>query len=318
MYEVRIMKVLITGVTGFIGSHLVKELEGNEVYGLVRFGDMPVQHEGYKPVYGDLTDYHYLAKTIKGMKPDIVVHLAGLTSVSQSFERPQEYFEVNTLGTINLAEICLKYDPPLQKFIWAGTPEEYGIQEKYPIREDAPLRPNSPYALSKMAATQYMLYLSRAYDFPVVVSRHANAYGRKFGIFSQLGVIENTITQMLNGKDVCLGQNVWRDFLYIDDILTWYQHLLKSAKAGEIYNAGWGKAHSIEELVETTKKLTNFKGKVFWNALPARPGEIQKIELDYSKAKRELGWKPEVEFKSGLRSVVKYFKNDGQIRSKGN
>jgi GDP-D-mannose dehydratase len=142
---------------------------------MVRFGDLPTKHEGYIPVYSDLADYHHLVKTIKEIKPDVIFHLAGLTSVSQSFERPQEYFEVNTIGTINLAEINLRFNPYLKKFIWAGTPEEYGVQNSFPTNEEAPLNLNNPYAISKVAATKYLLFMNTAYNFPVVVSRHANS-----------------------------------------------------------------------------------------------------------------------------------------------
>jgi nucleoside-diphosphate-sugar epimerase len=303
------MKILITGVTGFIGSHLVKELEG-ELYGMVRFGDIPTKHEGYIPVYSDLTDYHHLVKIIKEIKPDVIFHLAGLTSVSQSFERPQEYFEVNTIGTINLAEINLRFNPYLKKFIWAGTPEEYGVQNSFPTNEEAPLNPNSPYAISKVAATKYLLYMYRAYDFPVVVSRHANCYGRKFGIFSQLGVIENIVTQMLKGKKVYLGEpDVRRDFIYIDDVIEWYKTLMEKGKEGEIYNAGWGKSYSIREVAEKVKELTGFDGEIHWHSVPKRPGEILRIELDASKARRELGWEPRINLEKGLSKTIEYFKS---------
>ncbi|MDI6591487.1 MAG: SDR family oxidoreductase [Patescibacteria group bacterium] len=106
----------------------------------------------------------------------------------------------NTIGTINLAEVNLRFNPYLKTFIYAGTPEEYGIQEKFPISEDAPLNPNSPYAVSKAAATKYLLYLYKAYNFSVIISRHANSYGRKFGDFLKLGVIENIVIQMLKRK----------------------------------------------------------------------------------------------------------------------
>lgn len=303
------MKILVTGVTGFIGSHLVSALEGNELYGLVRFGDVPTKHEGYVPVYCDLADYHYLAKVIKEIRPEAIVHLAGLTSVSQSFERPQEYFEVNVLGTINLAETNVRYNPYLQRFIWAGTPEEYGIQKTFPIKEDAPLNPNSPYAVSKVATTQYLLYLNRAYGFPVIVSRHANAYGRKFGIFSQLGVVEHVITQMLKGSEMYLGQDVNRDFLHVNDILSWYKLLLASSNFGEVYNAGSGTSHSIRDVIALARKITGFKGRVFWNTLPLRPGEIPKIELDYSKAEKDLSWKPTVTLEEGMKLVAENFKS---------
>lgn len=301
-------KILITGITGFIGSQLKEVIKG-EKYGLVRFGDLPTKHEGYNPIFGDLTDYHILAKIIQDIKPTIIIHLGALTSVSQSFERPQEYFEVNTIGTINLAEINLRYNPYLEKFIFAGTPEEYGIQEKFPTKETALLNPNSPYAVSKVAATKYLLYLYQAYNFPVIISRHANCYGRKFGEFQKLGVIENIITQMIKGKEVYLGEpDVKRDFLYIDDVLSWYQVLIEKGKSGEIYNAGWGKSYSIREVAELAKEIVGFKGTINWHSIPKRPGEIPKIELDTSKAKNELGWEPKVDLKEGIKLLTAYWK----------
>jgi len=307
------MKILITGVTGFVGSHLVKELNESKIgklFGLVRFGNRYAKHEGYEPIYADITDYHYLAKVISEIKPEIVIHLAALSGVSQSFERPQEYFEVNTIGTINLAEINLKFNPYLKKFIYAGTPEEYGIQNNFPIKEDAPLNPNSPYAVSKAAATKYLLYLHRAYNFPVVISRHANAYGRKIGIFSQLGVIENIVTQMLKGNDVYLGDpEPRRDFLYIDDVLKWYRLLIEKGRPGEIYNAGWGKSYSIREVAEKVRELTGFKGEIHWHSIPKRPGEVPRIELDASKAKKDLGWEPKIKLEEGLMKTIEYFKS---------
>jgi len=302
-------KIFITGISGFIGSQLKETLKG-EKYGLVKFGDLSLKHEGYTPIFGDLTDYHTLAKVIKEIKPEIVIHLAALTSVSQSFERPQEYFETNTIGTINLAEINLRFNPYLEKFIFAGTPEEYGIQNEFPTKETAPLCPNSPYAVSKAACTKYLQYLYKAYDFPVIISRHANCYGRKFGEFQKLGVIENIIVQMIKRKDVYLGEpDVERDFLYIDDVLNWYSLLLEKGQNGEIYNAGWSRSYSIREVAELAKEILGFKGAIFWNTIPRRPGEIPKMELDASKAREEIGWKPKIDLKEGLKLLIDYWKS---------
>jgi UDP-glucose 4-epimerase len=302
-------KIFITGVTGFIGSYLKDKIKGQK-YGLVRFGDIPTRHKGYIPVYGDLTDYHGLAKLIQEIKPEIVIHLAAVTSVSQSFDRPQEYFEINTVGTVNLAEINLKYNPYLEKFIFAGTPEEYGIQKDFPIKEEAPLNPNSPYAASKVAATKYLIYLYRTYNFPVIISRHANCYGRKSGEFLKLGVIESIITQMIKGKEVYLGEpEPKRDFLYIDDVLDWYNTLIERGKVGQIYNAGWGKSYSIREVAELAKEISGFEGPIFWHSISKRPGEIPKIELDFTKAREELGWRPKIKLEEGLKLVAEYWKN---------
>lgn len=302
-------KILITGITGFIGSHLKEKIQG-EKYGLVKFGDLPIKHEGYIPISVDLKDYHALSKLIQEIKPEIVIHLAGLTSVSQSFERPQDYFEVNTIGTINLAEINLRYNLYLEKFIWASTPEEYGIQEKFPIRENASLNPSSPYAVSKVAATKYLVYMNQAYGFPVVISRHANCYGRKLGEFQKLGVIENIITQMIKGEDVYLGEpDVRRDFLYIEDVLDWYDTLLVKGETGQIYNAGWEKSYSIRDVVDITKEILKFNGSIFWNSIPKRPGEIPKIELDASKARERMGWKPKTDLKEGLKLLIEYWQD---------
>jgi nucleoside-diphosphate-sugar epimerase len=301
-------KIFITGISGFIGEYLKEKIKGQK-YGLLRLGDLPVKPKNYFPIYGDLKDYHSLAKLIQEIKPEIVIHLAAFTSVSQSFERPQEYFEVNTLGTINLAEINLRFNPYLKKFIFSGTPEEYGIQKEFPIKEEASLNPNSPYAVSKAAATKYLLYLYQTYNFPVIISRHVNCYGRKAGEFSKLGVIENIITQMLKQKEVYLGEpEVKRDFLYIDDVLNWYLTLLEKGKEGEIYNAGWEKSYSIKEVAELSREILGFKGPIFWHSIPQRPGEIPKIELANKKAKEELGWQPKIELKEGLRKVIDYWK----------
>ena len=98
---------------------------------------------------------------------------------------------------------------------------------------------------------------------------------------------------MLKEKDVYLGEpDVRIDFLYIEDVLEWYKLLIEKGKEGEIYNACWGRSYPIREVAERAKELVGFRGEIHWHSIPRRPGEIPKLELDYSKAKRELGWEP--------------------------
>ena len=300
------MKILVTGASGFIGSHLIKELDG-EVYGMVRWTAAKREHEGYIPVFCDLRDYHNVAKVIKDIRPSCVVHLGAITPVSLSFERPHEYFDINVMGTINLAEANLRYNEYLEKFVFAGTPEEYGIQEELPIKEDAPLKPNSPYAVSKAAASLYLQYMHKAYDFPTVISRHANCYGRKEQTHF---VIESIVTQMLSSEKVCLGDPMpVRDFLYIDDVCKAYKMLIQKGEKGEVYNFGMGRGYSIKEAAELAEKVTGFCGAVYWHTLPARTGEILELVLDSTKAGKELGWHPNTDLESGLRKVADHWRD---------
>jgi len=300
------MKIFVTGATGFVGSHLVKKLKKYDVYGLVRWTGKKRDFPDFVPVYGNLTDHTSINRIIKELKPEVVVNLGAITPVSLSFERPMEYQEVNYLAAVNLAEANLKYNPYLEKFVHASTPEVYGIQESFPIKEDAKLNPNSPYAVSKAAFDLYLQYLYRAYEFPVVISRHANTYGRKEQTHF---VIESIVTQMIKGNKVRLGaKEPVRDFLYIDDTVEFYRKLIHYGEPGEIYNAGWGVGYSIGEVVKIAKRVTKWKGRVFWNAVPRRPGEIPKLVLDVEKAKHALDWRPSVPLELGIWKVYEFWR----------
>ncbi|MEM4297370.1 MAG: SDR family NAD(P)-dependent oxidoreductase, partial [Nitrososphaerota archaeon] len=164
-------KVLITGVTGFIGSHLAPRLLelGYDVYSFERY--MTGRYvlgaiRQLKTLFGDLREYHTVRKVVRDVSPDYVIHLAAISPVAYSFEHPQEVMDVNLMGTINLSEACLHEAPGVKQMLFASTSEVYG-DGPVPRREDTPPNPNSPYAVSKLAAEKYLLYLKEAYDFPV-------------------------------------------------------------------------------------------------------------------------------------------------------
>jgi len=293
-------KILMTGITGFIGNELKQHLDG-KIYGLVRWSHKKEKTEGFTPVFGDLRNYNDIVQVIKDIKPEVIINLGAITPVSLSFERPFDYFDINTTGVINLVEANRRFNPYLEKFIQASTPEVYGINE-LPLTPETPLYPNSPYAVSKAAADLYLLYAYRSYYFPVVLSRHANCYGRKDQTHF---VIESIVTQMADNKEeMCLGApEPKRDFLYIDDVVDFYLKLLKNGKPGKIYTGGWNESYSIKEIVEYAKEITGFNGKIIWNTLPKRPGEIPEMRIDYSLAKKELDWIPKVPIKMGLKKI---------------
>lgn len=305
------MKVLVTGGSGFIGSHLTPKLAelGHEVYSLERYvTGRYVLGAKRMTVFGDIRDSFTIRKLVRVVQPDAVIHLAAISPVAYSYDHPQEVFEVNTLGTINLAEACLREVPNFKHFLYAGTSEEYGNQSGFPIKEDAELRPNSPYSVSKVAADKYLQYMRAAYDFPVIVLRPFNTYGREDATHF---VVERTITQMLHGKTVKLGDPTpARDFLYVDDHVDAYLTCLDNPKAiGEIFNFCTGREVSIRELVELISKLTGFKGEIHWNTIPARPLDIKKLVGSHDKATRVLGWRPKYTLEEGLRRTIDFWRS---------
>jgi dTDP-glucose 4,6-dehydratase len=309
------MKVLVTGGSGFIGGHLIPKLTelGHEVYSLERYvTGRYVLGARTAAVFCDLRDSSSIQKLVKKIQPDVVVHLGAITAVAYSYDRPQEVFEVNALGTINLVEACLREVPTLKHFLYAGTSEEYGNQDKFPIEEDAELRPNSPYSVSKVAADKYLQYMHAAYDFPVTILRPFNTYGRKDNTHF---VVERTITQMLEGKMVELGDPTpTRDFLYVDDHINAYLMCMDNPKAkGEIFNFCTGREVSIKELVGLISKFTGFEGEIRWNTIPARPLDIKKLVGSCEKAKRVLGWRPTYTLEEGLKKTVEFWRNKLKI-----
>lgn len=308
------MKVLITGGNGFIGSQLIPKLieHGYDVYSLERYvtGRYVLGgHRSVKTVFGDLRDHFAVRKLVREVQPDAVVHLGSISAVSYSYDHPIEVMETNFLGTVNLAESCLREVPHFKHFLFAGTSEEYGNQEKVPIQETVELRPNSPYAVSKVAADKHLQYMRDAYDFPVTILRNFNTYGRRDNTHF---VVERTIAQMLGGKTVKLGDpKPVRDFMYFYDHANSYLTCLENEKSiGEIFNFCTGRGVSIAELVESIKELTGFESEVIWNSIPERPLDIAVLVGDHSKAKRILGWEPKFTLEDGLRVTIDFWKNN--------
>lgn len=305
-------KVLITGVTGFIGSHLAPRLLeiGYDVYSFERYITgryvLGVVRQ-LKTLFGDLREYHVVRRVVREVSPDYVIHLAAVSPVAYSYEHPQEVIDVNFMGTVNLAEACLHEVPNLKQLLFASTSEVYG-NGPVPRREDTPPNPNSPYAVSKLAAEKYLLYLRDAYRFPVTILRNFNTYGRKDNTHF---VVERTITQMLEKRDeIRLGDpNPIRDLMYVDDHVESYIACLGRKEAiGEIFNFCTGKGISIKELVKLIAELIGYKGEVRWNTIPARPLDIKELVGDYSKAKRLLGWSPRYSLQDGLKKTIEYWR----------
>jgi GDP-mannose 4,6-dehydratase len=307
---------------GFIGSHLAEKLvdDGYEVYGVVRRvanRNLEVIRKVLKDVTlisGDITDYASTRNAMKTVSPDIVAHLAALTPVRDSFERPFEYQQANLVGTMNVAHAMLELpDPQTRKLVAASTAEVYGLQGKEPLKETLALRPTSPYAVSKAAADLYLQMMFHTYNLNGSVIRPTNSYGRKFDTSF---IIEYLVTQMLKGEEVYVGApDSVRDYMYVDDHVNAYLLVIKSAKAnGQIYNAGTGVginnrklAEMIADRIGCDRKRVKF-GQ-YPPGYPYRPSisDQPSIVLDATKIRKALNWSPKTQLSEGINKVISYF-----------
>ncbi len=307
-------KVLVTGASGFVGSELAMALlKKYEVHILERYVTGRYSFDSKKHVvthHANLADFPAIKNVIKEIQPDYVIHLAAISAVSFSYDHFVEVTEANYTGTINLAEACYREVPHFKQFIFAGTSEEYGMtlkNRKEKLTEDSELIPNSPYAIAKVSADMYLRYMKQAYNFPMTVMRPFNTYGRRGNAHF---FIERTITQMLSGKKVYLGdRSTVRDWVYIDDHIDAYIKALGNKKAvGEAIQICTGKGYTTEETANMIAKLTGFDGEIVWNATPKRPLDAQVLIGDNSKARKLLGWEPKYDLETGLKKAIEYWK----------
>jgi nucleoside-diphosphate-sugar epimerase len=314
------MNVLITGVTGFIGSNLAINLaeEGYKVYGLIRHTSR-MGLEPLKPVLdrirlieGDLTTCHSVNDVVKSTQPQCVFHLGALTPVRLSFENPFPYIATNFEGTVNIVHAILEKAPKAM-LLYASTAEVYGWQENQePIKETAPLNPASPYAVTKEAADQYVRMAMKLYGLRATILRPNNTYGRDRKGF----LTEYLIDSMLRHETCYVGApESIRDYMFISDHVQAYRLALESEKAlGEVFNVSPGNPVTNKELAEMVKEITEFEGNIVYGSYPPgypqRPAQWdpQYLTLDNTKIQRVLRWKPTVTLKEGLEKTVKMWK----------
>lgn len=309
-------RILITGLSGFIGSNLAAKLikeTNHDIHGLVRrttnIQTPLVQSILYRCQlhYANLIDTQSIRTALRETRPDIICHLGAMTRVAESFERPFEYVETDANGTMALAESARQECPELRRFIFAGSVEVYGNQPAalYPTKEDILLNPDAPYGVAKQFAESYLRFLWKSYRFPAIMFRQTNSYGRSTDNFF---IIERIVTQMLESKVANLGDpKPIRDFIHVDDLLEAYMKVIESEEdsiLGETFNISTTSEISILDLQKKIADKLGWKGTVNWHTRPPRPGEIWKLVADNSKAKARLGWAPKISLDDGLDMVI--------------
>ncbi len=304
------VKILVTGGAGYIGSHVVKLL-GKKGFEILTYDNLSTGHR-WAVLYGDLikadlADKETLRKVFKEFKPDAVMHFAASIIVPESVKNPLKYYRNNVVNTINLLEAMEEFG--VKNFIFSSSAAVYGIPEKIPISENAPLNPINPYGETKATVERILRDLANSKDnFRYVSLRYFNVAGAdpegKIGfaypeathlIIRALKVAKGEIEKLeIYGTDYPTPDGTCiRDYIHVMDIaeahLIALEYLFDGGKS-DVFNCGYGHGFSVKEVVETVKKVTDREFKVI--EAERRPGDPPFLVADNSKIKEKLQWKP--------------------------
>ena len=310
--------VFVTGITGFLGSHLAKELvnRGANVVGLVR-DSIPQSfiYEGneiknIKIVSGKLEDLALLERALGEYEIDTVFHVAAQAIVGVANRNPISTFEANIQGTWNLLEACRK-SPLVKRIIVASSDKAYGDQEKLPYDETMPLHGQHPYDVSKSCTDLIAQTYFKSYGLPVCITRCGNLFGSGDLNFNR--IIPQTIRSILNGEKPVIRSDgtLIRDYFYVEDAVNAYILLAEKIEelniAGEAFNFSNEVQYTVKDIVEEILKAMNSNLEV--TILNQASNEITHQYLSAKKARDILGWKPLNTIPEAISKTIEWYKN---------
>ncbi len=314
------IKCLITGITGFAGSHLAEYLLGLgncEVYGTIRWRSRTENIEHIKDkihLYDcDLRDACSVNQLIQTIKPDRIYHLAAQSFVPMSWTAPAETFVTNVIGQLNIFE-AVRTSRCECRIQIAGSSEEYGLvlPDEIPIKETNPLRPLSPYAVSKVAQDLLGYQYHQSYKLFIVRTRGFNHEGPRRGEVFVTSNFARQIAEMEKGKrppilEVGNLQAV-RDFTDVRDTVRAYYLILEKGIPGEVYNVATGRGYKIAQVVEILRRFTSVNFEIREDPKRMRPSDVELLIGDPGKLKQATGWEPQIPFEKTLEDLLEYWR----------
>jgi GDP-4-dehydro-6-deoxy-D-mannose reductase len=315
-------RVLITGITGFAGSHLAEYLleRGDvEVFGIRRWRSRTehVQHLSDKLVIEecDIRDRSSVGRVIRDVRPDKIFHLAAQSYVVTSWHAPEESLTTNIIGNLNILEAVreIGLDPVIQV---AGSSEEYGFvnPDEVPIRETNPLRPLSPYAVSKVGQDLLSYQYFKSYGIKVIRTRAFNHTGPRRG---EVFVSSNFAKQIaerelgLQKGPIKVGNlEAIRDFTDVRDTVIAYWLAAEKGEPGEVYNICSGKGYKIQEVLDKLLEMARIEIEVEIDPQRLRPSDVPVLIGDCSKFIERTAWAPQIPFEQTLQEILEYWRNE--------
>lgn len=317
------MKILITGITGFVGSHLAEYIinqgENHEVYGLCRWRS---PRDNLSEVYNkiilvdaDLCDLSAILRQVKKIKPDIIFHLAAQSYVLTSFNSPIQTLWSNVIGTSNLLEAVriLEMDPVIHI---CSSSEVYGqvCEDEVPIKETCPFRPASPYAVSKVGEDMVAFQYWASYGIKTIRTRMFTHTGPRRGDVFALSAFAKQIAASelgLQAPVISVGnlQSI-RTICDVRDAVRAYWELVHKCKHGDVYNIGGNRTLTIGELLDQLLTFSTMKLEVKVNPDLLRPSDVTLQVPCTDKFKNETGWEPVIPLEKTLQDILDYWRNE--------
>ena len=309
-------KILITGATGFIGSHLA-ELCVHQGYKVIAFDRYnPNNQWGWlensdckndmEVILGDIRDYDSVSKAMDGCSA--VFHLAALIGIPYSYESPLAYIRTNVEGTYNVLEAAKNLE--LEQVLITSTSETYGTAQYVPIDEKHPIVGQSPYSATKISADQLAISYYRSFNLPVKIVRPFNTYGPRQ---SARAIIPTIISQLLNGKQSIKLGNIFptRDLTYVADTCSAFLDIFKSDPLiGNVTNIGMNSEISIGDLADLIANLMDMDIAIESSEERVRPdkSEVERLVCDNSLLVNHTSWKPAYNLEQGIIEVIEWMK----------
>ncbi|HLC77311.1 MAG TPA: GDP-mannose 4,6-dehydratase [archaeon] len=313
------MRALITGITGFTGSHMAEYLlkNGHEVVGTVRGRNRQTEFiDGLKNkitlLECDLTDTNSVSQTLDEATPDVIFHLAAQSFVPTSWRAPQETINTNVIGTLNVLESMRrsKTDAVIQI---AGSSEEYGLvhENETPIKETNQLRPLSPYAVSKVAQDLLGYQYHKSYGMKVVRTRAFNIVGPRSAEKIVTAAFAKQIAEIERGAEPVIhvgNLDAFRDFTDVRDIVRAYTLAVEKCEYDEVYNICSGKTWKIRDVLQMLLSMSTKKIEIQEDQARMRPSDVQILLGDNTKFRSKTGWAQKIPFEQTLKDVMNYWR----------
>ena len=308
------MRVLVTGGAGFIGSHLVDALieEGHDVAIVddLSTGRSEQVNPGARFYEVSITDFDGLSRVFETERPQTVSHNAAQISVRASMADPSYDAQVNVAGSVNVLQLAVTHG--CERVLFASTGAVYSNPVRLPMDESHPAVPASAYGVSKLAAEGYLRFYGRVHGLQYVAFRYGNIYGPRQDPGGEAGVVSIFAGQMLSGAQVTIyGSGAkTRDYIYVSDVVEANLAAMRLPEAAEVLNLARGVEVSDYEVFDLVRRASGVDAEPAYS--DKRPGEVDRVCIDSSRASQVLGWTPTVEPPEGIRRTVEHLKAESQ------